>query len=64
MTGVTRDGRPGWDPEHDAEYIAGLVEFLPTVKDEHERLDWQEFLQELRARQRRRCGTRWPEEEA
>ena len=55
---------PGWDPEGDAEYIAGLVEFLPTVDDDYERWGWEEFLALCRARQQRHCGRRWPEEDA
>ena len=50
MTGVRRDGRPGWDPEGDAEYIAGLLEHIPTVEDDYERWGWEEFLALCRAR--------------
>ena len=59
---LRRDGRPGWDPESDAEFIAGLAEHIPTVEDEAERWGLEEFLALCRARQRRYCGRRWPEE--
>ena len=55
ITGETRDGHPGWDSEGDAEYIAGVAELLPIIEDDYERWGWEEFLQEFRAWQRRRC---------
>lgn len=64
MNGTWKTLRPVWDPEGDAEYKAGLVEFLPTFEGYCERWGREEFPALCRARQRRRCGTRWPEEEA
>ena len=47
---IRRDGRPGWDPESDAEFIAGLAAHIPTVEDEAERWGLEEFLALCRAR--------------
>ncbi len=60
MTGVRR---PGWDPAGDAEYIAGLIEHIPTVADSWKRWDYEHELEWRRAAHLRNCGRRWPEED-
>jgi len=62
MTGVTRDGRPGWDPEHDAEVVAWLEEHIRTIEDDYERWGRRKDLERLRAEHLRNCGRRWPED--
>ena len=61
MSGVTRDGRPGWDPEHDASSIAWLEEHILTIEDDYERWGCRKDLERLRAEHHRNCGRRWPE---
>ena len=60
MIGTWKTLKPGWDPEGDAEYIAGLMEHIPTVEDDYERwgaeceLEWRR--EEAPARLIRRGG--------
>ena len=60
MPGLKRDGRPGWDPEHDAEDAAAIMKHIPTVEDDYERWGVECELKRLRAWQHSHCGRRWP----
>ncbi len=54
----------GWDPAQFAELVVDIVRLLPAGNDASERRGLERALEKLRAEQRRRCGTHWPEEDA
>ncbi len=57
-----KEAEDGWDPVQFAEFVVDIVRLLPAVNDASERRGLERDLENLRAEQRRRCGTHWPED--